>query len=101
LNKLICVFACALLSLLSLTGLAQRPANNIDAYATFSEIRANAPVSGCDCFWMGGISHARPESHAVPALRLTMTHFTWTKSRLLGQVNLYFLETGLLRWSAA
>ena len=41
-NKLTYVFVCALLSLLSLTGLAQRPANTIDAYATFSEMRANA-----------------------------------------------------------
>ena len=43
-----------MLSLLSLTGLAQRPANTIDAYATFSEMRANAPVGGCGCFWMSG-----------------------------------------------
>ena len=53
-NKLTYVFVCALLSLLSLTGLAQRPANTIDAYATFSEMRANAPVGGCGCFWMSG-----------------------------------------------
>jgi len=53
-NKLTRVFVCALLSLLSLTGLAQRPANTIDAYATFSEMYANAPVGGCGCFWMTG-----------------------------------------------
>ncbi len=53
-NKLTRVFVCALLSLLSMTGLAQRPANTIDAYATFSEIYANAPVGGCGCFWMSG-----------------------------------------------
>ena len=53
-NKLTRVFVCALLSLLSLTGLAQGPANTIDAYATFSEIYANAPVGGCGCFWMSG-----------------------------------------------
>ena len=53
-NKLAYVLVCALLSLLSLTGLAQRPANTIDAYATFSEIYANAPVGGCGCFWMSG-----------------------------------------------
>ena len=51
-NNLAYVLVCALLSLLSLTGLAQRPANTIDAYATFSEMRANAPVGGCGCFWM-------------------------------------------------
>ena len=43
-NKLTRVFACALLSLLSLKGLAQRPANTIDAYATYSEMHANAPL---------------------------------------------------------
>jgi outer membrane immunogenic protein len=53
-NNLAYVLVCALLSLLSLTGLAQRPANTIDAYATFSEMRANAPVGGCGCFWMSG-----------------------------------------------
>ena len=53
-NKLTYVLVCALLSLLSLTGLAQRPANTIDAYATFSEMHANAPVGGCGCFWMSG-----------------------------------------------
>ena len=53
-NNLTYVLVCALLSLLSLTGLAQRPANTIDAYATFSEMRANAPVGGCGCFWMSG-----------------------------------------------
>ncbi|RSL18365.1 hypothetical protein EDE15_3933 [Edaphobacter aggregans] len=53
-NKLTRVFVCALLSLLSMTGLAQRPANTIDAYATFSEMYANAPVGGCGCFWMSG-----------------------------------------------
>lgn len=53
-NKLTSVLVCALLSLLSLTGLAQRPSNTFDAYATFSEMYANAPVSGCGCFWMSG-----------------------------------------------
>jgi len=53
-NKLTRVFVCALLSLLSVTGLAQRPSNTIDAYATFSEMYANAPVGGCGCFWMNG-----------------------------------------------
>ena len=52
--KLTQVFVYALLSMLSLTGLAQRPANTIDAYATFSEMHSNAPVSGCGCFWMSG-----------------------------------------------
>jgi outer membrane immunogenic protein len=41
-----------LLSSLSMT--AQRPQNTFDVYATFSEMRANAPVGGCSCFWMSG-----------------------------------------------
>ena len=32
----------------------QRPANTIDVSATFSELHANAPVGGCECFWMVG-----------------------------------------------
>lgn len=48
------VVACALLSSASLKLFAQHPANTIDAYATFSEMRANAPVGGCGCFWMNG-----------------------------------------------
>ena len=53
-NKLTRVFVCASLLLLSLKGLAQRASDTIDAYATFSEMRANAPVGGCGCFWMSG-----------------------------------------------
>ena len=43
--------------LLSLTTAAvaqQKPSNTIDASITFSELRANAPVGGCGCFWMAG-----------------------------------------------
>jgi outer membrane immunogenic protein len=53
-NKLTQLFACALLSSFSLTAPAQRPTNNIDVYAAYSEMRANAPVGGCGCFWMSG-----------------------------------------------
>ena len=43
--------------LLSLTTAAvaqQKPFNTIDGSITFSELRANAPVGGCGCFWMAG-----------------------------------------------
>ena len=43
--------------LLSLTTAAvaqQKPSNTIDASITFSELRANAPVGSCGCFWMAG-----------------------------------------------
>jgi len=43
--------------LLSLTTAAvaqQKPSNTIDGSITFSELRANAPVGGCGCFWMAG-----------------------------------------------
>ena len=53
-NNLIRVFVVTLLLSLSLTTHAQRPQNTFDAYATFSEMRANAPVGGCGCFWMAG-----------------------------------------------
>jgi outer membrane immunogenic protein len=53
-KKLTRIFVSALLSSLPLTAVAQRPANTIDAYATYSEMRANAPVGGCSCFWMSG-----------------------------------------------
>jgi outer membrane immunogenic protein len=45
------------LLLLSLTSAAvaqHKPSNTIDASVTFSELRANAPVGGCGCFWMAG-----------------------------------------------
>jgi outer membrane immunogenic protein len=43
--------------LLSLTTAAvaqQKPSNTIDTSIAFSELRANAPVGGCGCFWMAG-----------------------------------------------
>ncbi len=52
-NKLTYVFVCALLSHSSAVH-AQRPANAIEGYATYSEMYANAPVGGCGCFWIGG-----------------------------------------------
>jgi outer membrane immunogenic protein len=53
--KLTRIFVYALLlSLAAAAASAQRTANTIDAYATFSEMRANAPVGGCGCFWMSG-----------------------------------------------
>jgi outer membrane immunogenic protein len=42
-----------LLSVASAT-MAQKPSNTIDVSASFSEVRANAPVDGCGCFWMAG-----------------------------------------------
>jgi outer membrane immunogenic protein len=48
------IFVFGLLASLTPAILAQRPANTIDAYATFSEMYANAPVGGCGCFWMAG-----------------------------------------------
>jgi outer membrane immunogenic protein len=53
-NKSICIFVYALLPLLSLSALAQKPKNTIDATVMFTELHANAPVGGCGCFWMSG-----------------------------------------------
>jgi outer membrane immunogenic protein len=53
-HKLARVFVYTLLSSLPLAALAQRPAPTVDGYAVFSEMRANAPVGGCGCFWMYG-----------------------------------------------
>ncbi len=53
-SKLIQIFVFTLLLSFSPTTHAQRPQNTLDVYATFSEMRANAPVGGCGCFWMGG-----------------------------------------------
>jgi outer membrane immunogenic protein len=33
---------------------AQWPGNSIDLTVMYSELRANAPVGGCGCFWMAG-----------------------------------------------
>jgi len=43
-----------LLSLATAAVAQQKPSNTIDASITFSELRANAPVGGCGCFWMAG-----------------------------------------------
>jgi outer membrane immunogenic protein len=53
-HKLTRVFLSALLSSLALAAAAQKPADAVDGYAVFSEMRANAPVGGCGCFWMAG-----------------------------------------------
>jgi outer membrane immunogenic protein len=53
-HKLTRVFLTALLSSLALAAAAQKPADAVDGYAVFSEMRANAPVGGCGCFWMAG-----------------------------------------------
>ena len=53
-NKLIRIFVYALLSLLALAALAQKPKNTLDATVMFTELHANAPVGGCGCFWMSG-----------------------------------------------
>ena len=52
-NKLTYIFVCTLSSL-AVAIHAQRPSNAIEGYATYSEMRANAPVGGCGCFWMTG-----------------------------------------------
>jgi outer membrane immunogenic protein len=53
-RKLTQVFVYTLLPSLFTAALAQRPAPAVDGYAVFSEMRANAPVGGCGCFWMAG-----------------------------------------------
>jgi hypothetical protein len=53
-HKLTQVFVFAPLASLSTAALAQRPAPAVDGYAVFSEMRANAPVGSCNCFWMYG-----------------------------------------------
>jgi outer membrane immunogenic protein len=53
-NKLKPIFVFTLLSSLSWMAHAQRPPNTFDAYITYSEMHANAPVGGCGCFWMNG-----------------------------------------------
>jgi outer membrane immunogenic protein len=53
-NKLTQVIIGTLLSSLSIAAFAQKPKNTIDAEVMFTELRANAPVGGCGCFWMQG-----------------------------------------------
>jgi hypothetical protein len=53
-NKLTKIFVPVLLALLPLSAAAQRPVNSADAYVTYSEMYANAPVGGCGCFSMSG-----------------------------------------------
>src|SRR5277367_3646026 len=53
-KKLLQVVICTLLSLLSIAVFAQKPKNTIDAEVMFTELRSNAPVGGCGCFWMQG-----------------------------------------------
>ena len=53
-NKLTRIFVYALLPLLPPAALAQKPKNTLDVTVMFTELRANAPVGGCGCFWMSG-----------------------------------------------
>jgi outer membrane immunogenic protein len=54
-NRRMWVFVNTLLLSLTTAAVAQqKPSNTIDASITFSELRANAPVGGCGCFWMAG-----------------------------------------------
>ena len=54
-NRRMRIFVNVLLLSLTSAAMAQhKPANTFDASATFSELRANAPVGGCGCFWMSG-----------------------------------------------
>lgn len=54
-NRRMRIFVNALLLSLTTSAAAQqKPSNTIDASITFSELRANAPVGGCGCFWMAG-----------------------------------------------
>ncbi len=61
-NKLRCIFVFILLSSLSWMVHAQRPQNTFDAYMTYSEMHANAPVGGLrlllDERWRGRILSA-------------------------------------------
>ena len=43
-----------LLLLVTSAAKAQRPSNTIDVSMMFTELRTNAPVGGCGCFWMAG-----------------------------------------------
>jgi hypothetical protein len=53
-NRSMRIFVNALLLSLTSAAVAQKPSNTIDGSITFSELRANAPVGACDCFWMPG-----------------------------------------------
>jgi outer membrane immunogenic protein len=48
------IFVNVLLLSLALAAVAQKPTNTMDVSAIFTELRTNAPVGGCDCFWMVG-----------------------------------------------
>ena len=52
-NRRTRIFVTMLLSVAS-AAMAQKPSNTLDLSITFSEVRANAPVGGCGCFWMAG-----------------------------------------------
>ena len=92
-NKLARIFVYTLLlSLAAAVALAQRPANTIDAYAAFSEMRANAPVGGCGCFWMpgghGGLSI--PVWHDFSAVVEMGGHTTGTIPRFNTGLSLFY-----------
>ena len=53
-SKLTRKLVSTLLALLPVAALGQHAPNSVDAYVTYSEMYANAPVGGCGCFWMNG-----------------------------------------------
>jgi outer membrane immunogenic protein len=96
--KLARIFVYALLlSIPAATASAQRPANTMDAYAAFSEMRANAPVGGCGCFWMsgghGGLSI--PVWHDFSAVVETGGHTTSNIPRFNTGLSLFYGMGGL------
>ena len=86
------VYALLLMSLSAATAFAQRPTNAVDAYAAFSEMRANAPVGGCGCFWMsgghGGVSI--PVWHNFSAVVETGGHTTSNIPRFNTGLSLFY-----------
>jgi outer membrane immunogenic protein len=53
-NRRTRVFGNILLLSVASAAMAQKPSNTMDLSVSFSEVRANAPVGGCGCFWMAG-----------------------------------------------
>jgi outer membrane immunogenic protein len=53
-NRCMRIFVNVILLSLTSAATAQKPSNTIDVSITFSELRANAPVGNCGCFWMAG-----------------------------------------------
>jgi outer membrane immunogenic protein len=53
-HKLTRNFVSTLLALAPVAALGQHRSDPVDAYITYNEMYANAPVGGCGCFWMSG-----------------------------------------------